>query len=319
MASLRSVPGPTPPPRATPTGPPGPGSAGPGSGDEHRGDVHTDPWQRDLLDLDAYLARIGCTGRLAADLPTLTALHRAHLTAIPFENVDLHLGRGISIDLADVQDKLVRRSRGGYCFEQGLLLAAVLERLGFTVERVLARTGDPAVHPRPRSHLVLKVHLDGAVWLADPGFGPGLLEPVPLADGGVHRQGPWRFRVRRGDDGGWRLQEWLADHWETHYTMPDEVTYAVDIADANHARSTSPWSPFVRRIIVIRKDDESIRRLLGREYEIVHPDGSRQVRVVPDSELTGLLAELGVRLTPAESAALVATPPPAGAAPSVTR
>ena len=270
----------------------------------------TDPWQRRLLDLDAYLHRIGHTGGLSADPTTLTTLHRAHLAAIPFENLDLHLGRAVSLDLGDVQDKLVRRSRGGYCFEHGLLLAAVLERLGFTVERALTRTGDPAVAPRPRSHLALRVHLDDTVWLVDAGFGSGLLEPVPLTDGVVHQQGQWRFRTRRGDDGAWRLQEWQAEHWETHYTMADEATYAIDIADANHVTSTSPRSPFVRWLMVIRKDDESMRRLIGREYEVIRPDGSKQVRLVPDAEFPGLLADLGLPLSLAESTALVATLPP---------
>ena len=109
----------------------------------------TDPWGVDRLDLDAYLARIGAR----PDDP-LAAIHRAHVAAIPFENLDVQLGVGVSVDLPDVQAKLVGAHRGGYCYEHGILLAAALERLGHTVERRLARIGDPAVLPRPRSHLV---------------------------------------------------------------------------------------------------------------------------------------------------------------------
>ena len=100
----------------------------------------TDPWGVDRLDLDAYLARIG-----ARPGDPLAAIHRAHLAAIPFENLDVQLGVGVSVDLPDVQRKLVDARRGGYCYEHGILLAAALERLGHTVERRLARIGDPAV------------------------------------------------------------------------------------------------------------------------------------------------------------------------------
>ena len=74
-----------------------------------------DEWTTDQLDLDAYLNRIGHTGPLTADAATLAALHRAHVAAIPFENLDVLLGRGISVALPDVQRKLVEARRGGYC------------------------------------------------------------------------------------------------------------------------------------------------------------------------------------------------------------
>lgn len=109
-----------------------------------------DQWQVDRLDLGAYLARLG----IATDAG-LAEVHRAHLAAIPFENLDVILGRGVSVDLADVAAKLVVGRRGGYCYEHGLLLGAALSRLGHDVERRLVRVGDPALDPRPRSHLVL--------------------------------------------------------------------------------------------------------------------------------------------------------------------
>ncbi|HEU4951204.1 MAG TPA: arylamine N-acetyltransferase, partial [Holophagaceae bacterium] len=91
------------------------------------------------LDLAAYFARIGFQGQAAADLRTLTALHEAHALAVPFENLAIQLGEGIRLDLDSLQDKLVRRRRGGYCFEQNGLLLAVLRELGFRVEAFEAR------------------------------------------------------------------------------------------------------------------------------------------------------------------------------------
>ena len=107
-----------------------------------------DEWDIGLLDLRAYLRRIGHDGAGAPGAATLAALHRAHLAAIPFENLDIPLGRGIAVDLESVQAKLVARRRGGYCYEHGLLFAAALERLGYPVDRFLARVGGDVVRPR---------------------------------------------------------------------------------------------------------------------------------------------------------------------------
>jgi arylamine N-acetyltransferase len=96
----------------------------------------TDDWSVGKLDLDAYLARIGYAGPAGPSEEALTALHRAHLAAIPFENLDILLGRDIRVDLESIQAKLVYARRGGYCYEHGQLFGAALERLGFSVDRL---------------------------------------------------------------------------------------------------------------------------------------------------------------------------------------
>jgi N-hydroxyarylamine O-acetyltransferase len=256
----------------------------------------TDPWGVDRLDLAAYLDRIG----VARHAP-LATIHRAHVAAIPFENLDVQLGVGVSVDLPDVQAKLVDAGRGGYCYEHGILLGAVLARLGFTVERRLARIGDPAVAPRPRSHLVLVV--DGR-WLADTGFGSGLLEPVPLVDGHVSHQGGWTFRTVRLDDGAWQLHELRGGAWQTHYTLPPETTYLPDVEVANFATSHRPTSRFVLQTVVMRKDDDRLRALIGRRLTVHTPDGQVEDRTVTADELGDVLRDLGVVLTADQVATL---------------
>src|SRR5438477_12188005 len=108
-------------------------------------------------DLDAYLRRFEYGGSLKPTYDVLAALHLAHATHIPFENLDILLGRPIHLDLDTLQAKLVHGCRGGYCFEQNVLFAAVLEQLGFAVHRLAARVRYRAQHVLPRTHMLLEV------------------------------------------------------------------------------------------------------------------------------------------------------------------
>ncbi|SCG37459.1 arylamine N-acetyltransferase family protein [Micromonospora humi] len=274
-------------------------------------------WPVDALDLDAYLRRVGHRGPVTPDGATLRALHRAHVAAITFENLDVMLGRGVEVDLPRVQDKLVRAGRGGYCYEHGVLFGAVLQRIGYRVDRLLARTGDPAESPRPRSHLVLRVDDGDRVWLADVGFGSGLLEPLPLVEDEPRRQGRWEYRLRHGLDGAWRLQERTTGDWVSLLTFTEEPQYPVDVEVANHNTATSPHSPFTRQRVVVRKDDESVRRLIDREYAREIPGHPARSRSLTDEEYADALAgEFGLALNPAEIRALLDSlpAPDAGAA-----
>ncbi|MHB1834608.1 MAG: arylamine N-acetyltransferase family protein [Solirubrobacteraceae bacterium] len=199
--------------------------------------------------LDAYLRRIGIGRR-----PSPAELHRAHVTSIPFENLDPHRGVPVSLELEALQDKLVDRGRGGYCFEQNLLLAWALRAIGTEVETLLARVrlGRPAGTPRPRTHLVLRVRAGGEVWLADAGFGGGtLLEPIPFEPGGVYVQSGWQFRIVR--DGAEHVLEIGDDSGFTElYGFTLEPVPHVDIEVSNWFTSSHPRSPFVTGLNVTR-------------------------------------------------------------------
>ncbi len=193
----------------------------------------TDEWEIDRLDLDAYLRRIGYHRPVTPTAPTLAALHRAHIAAIPFENLDVVLGRGVSVDLPSVQAKLVRQRRGGYCYEHGVLFAAVLERLGYTVDRLLARIGADKHRPRPRSHMTLHVRADDEQWLADVGFGAGLLEPLPWGDTGSRQQGGWTYQLIPDGPDRWQLHERTGPDWSVLYSFTAEPQHAADVEVAN--------------------------------------------------------------------------------------
>jgi N-hydroxyarylamine O-acetyltransferase len=259
----------------------------------------TNEWDVDRLDLDAYLRRVGHDGPLEPTAATLAALHRAHIAAIPFENLDIVLGRGISVDLDDVQRKLVARRRGGYCYEHGLLLAAALERLGYGVERLLARVGGGRDRPRARTHMVLRVRIGDDVWLADTGFGSGLLNPLPFdGDGSEHRQGGWAFRLVAVDPHEWELQERRDGEWQTRYGFDDGRQHPADVVVANHFTSTFARSPFVGRTVVVRKDEHELRELIGPTLTTTRPDGSTDQRQIETEDLAPTLEELGLPLEP---------------------
>src|SRR6187431_2789550 len=147
------------------------------------------------FDLDAYLARIGLggpgsttvrgSGSLDPDRDAIAALLRAHMAAIPFENLDVLLGRGVRVDLESVAAKLVTARRGGYCFEHGTLFQAALQALGVEATAHAARV--LLVAPKaeaPRTHMFLTIVDGGTTWVLDPGFGgPGPIVPVPLVEG----------------------------------------------------------------------------------------------------------------------------------------
>lgn len=239
--------------------------------------------------LDAYLARIGLSGR-----PGIAAIHRAHATTIPFENLDPHRGLPVSLAPDDLVDKLVTRRRGGYCFEQNLLLAAALTELGATVEPMLARVRAGAAPGvlRPRTHLVLRV--DGE-WQADVGFGRGtLLEPIPFGPDGEFDRDGWRFRIVE-DGGDHVLQASTGREWFDQYAVIPEPVPSIDIEVSNWFTSTRPDSPFVTGLVAARyESDAKLVFLSDWSGELVLTEatpGATTSRPVGRSEVSSLLSE----------------------------
>jgi N-hydroxyarylamine O-acetyltransferase len=221
------------------------------------------------IDLRSYLSRIAYGGPLEPTLRVLQALHEAHVTHIPFENLDLMLGRPIRVDLGSIQDKLVRGKRGGYCFEQNTLFAAVLRDIGFEVDVFLARVRRGATRVLPRTHMVLQVHVGGERWLADVGFGAdGLLRPAPLDPLGEVQSLPWVHRIVPEEPGLRVMQSLVDDAWMDLYAFTLEPQYEVDVEMSNHFVSTWPESRFVQTLTAQRVSKEARHVLRNRELTI---------------------------------------------------
>jgi N-hydroxyarylamine O-acetyltransferase len=241
------------------------------------------------IDLDAYFRRIEYTGDRQANVKTLTDLHLAHATHIPFENLDVMLKRSIPIDLESIQAKLVLGRRGGYCFEQNFLFAAVLDQLGFPVTLLAARVRLGAHRLLPRTHVLLAVDVEGDRWLADLGFGSfGLLVPVPLLVA-EYQQFAWGYRVARESE-LWVLQALIGGTWQDLYVFTLEPQHPVDFVPPNYYVSTHPDSRFVQTLTVQRVTPASRSVLKNTALVTTTPAGETRRTIRSSAELLDVLA-----------------------------
>jgi N-hydroxyarylamine O-acetyltransferase len=278
------------------------------------GDVDDD-WSVGKLDLAAYLRRIDYQGPSEPSAATLTALYRAHLAAVRFENFDVFLKGKVSVDLESIQEKIVFQGRGGYCYEQAQLFGAVLERLGFGVERLLARVGPDGGPARPRTHLTLRVQAEQNVWLADPGFGSSPPAPLSLRryrSGGPQEVDGWIYDITPDEENGqevWKLREYQAGTWVTLHRWDYSKVQPVDVVLSNHYTSTYPDSWFTWQPILVKRDPDAIHSILGRTYTVTKAGYEKTRAELTDKEFAvALTGDFALRLTSDELDAMVKAP-----------
>ena len=218
-------------------------------------------------------------------------IHRAQAFAIPFENLDIHWGRPIRIDSESVFNKLVRSSRGGYCYELNGLLSMALRSMGFEVRTMAARnirSGEPY---RQKSHQLLEVMLNGRPWIADLGFGGmGLIEAAPFEIGTEFEQGIDRFRFVEDPQFGYALQTWFDGAWVGLYGFTLETYYRLDFEMMNYFNSNHPESTFLQRRMAALPSAEGRTTLAGNELRIRTRAGVQCIEV-PEGETPKVLWE----------------------------
>lgn len=244
------------------------------------------------LDLSAYFERIQWNGGTDLTLATLTGLLIAHTARIPFEGLDVLLGRPVRLDLDSIQNKLVRARRGGYCFEHATLFAAVLEAIGFQPVRHAARV--VMFEPRneaSRTHMFLTVPVDGARFIVDPGFGPfGSRIPVPLVErDNPHDEQATHWMVR--EDNLWALRFRRNDQPVTGWVTTLESENTVDFEIANHWIATHPNSLFMNWIILSTVTPEGRVNVMNRDVTILREQQETSLQLADRSALRALLVE----------------------------
>ena len=202
----------------------------------------------------AYLDRIGYTGNTAATRETLGAVQACHIQHVPYENLDLLAGVLLSLDEADLFDKIVMRRRGGFCFELNAALGQLLRRLGFTVTDCFARYLMGADEIPMRRHHVLMVHLDGEKWLCDAGVGnEAPRQPLLLREGEAQTDGMSCYRFERDEYLGWVLCQKHGEEWRRQYAFTEERQIPADFAAASFYCERHPDSIFNKaRMIAIK-------------------------------------------------------------------
>jgi N-hydroxyarylamine O-acetyltransferase len=244
-----------------------------------------------------YLQKLCLSGEIRPNLQGLKTLQRAQLFNIPFENFDIQLGRGIDLDPAPLYEKLVRRPRGGYCFELNGLLLMALRDFGFEVRPLLARVHLTGV-PSGRGHQVSLVELDGRKWIADAGFGkdtpPG---PLALQIGEVQELGGQSFRLADGGRFGTMLQKLEENQWRNLYSFDMEYVFEADIAYGNHYTSTSPNSFFTTSRLAAKPFEDGWAVLFNYRLTLIR-NGREQVIDLPDGPgyLDALKTHFGIEL-----------------------
>lgn len=226
------------------------------------------------MKLENYLKRIEWKGRVNADLQTLKELHYHHATHIPFENLDIQLGRNISLEPEALERKIVENGRGGYCFEQNTLLQAVLQEIGFDVIACEARVRMGKTFSTPRTHMLLIVNTEGKEYLADVGFGgDGLFYPLELNEN-EQKQFLWKYRIMKEESNLFVLQTRTSGEWLDLYAFVPEKREPVDFELANWYTSTHPKSWFVQGLTAQLPTPEARYILRNRTFIIDY--GTRQ-------------------------------------------
>jgi N-hydroxyarylamine O-acetyltransferase len=253
----------------------------------------------DTIDLDAYFARIGYDGDRRPTLETLRALQLRHTQAIAFENLDPLLRRPVRLDAESLQRKIVREGRGGYCFEHNVLLGHALRTVGFRVAGLGGRVlwyDEAAV--TARTHMLLRVDLDGAIYIADAGFGvqtptaPLRLEP-DAAQATPHEP----YRLARRDD-GFAMQVQIGDAWRSLYRFGPEEQLLPDYEIVNWYLSNHPESRFVTALMAARPAPGRRYTLRDNEFTVRDLNGGVERRLLASpAELRAVLAgPLGLTL-----------------------
>jgi N-hydroxyarylamine O-acetyltransferase len=244
----------------------------------------------------AYLDRVGVAAPAVSDAASLRALHLAHQVTVPFENLSIHLAEPISLEESDLADKIVRRRRGGFCYELNGVFALLLEALGARVSRVAARVyGEAGLSP-PFDHLALVVRpADGSgPWLADVGFGSHSDYPL-LLDARDDQDDPaGRFRLADADAGDIDV---LKDGRPQYRLETRERTLA-DCVPTCWWQQTSPRSHFTRSTICSRRTPDGRVSISGRTL-IQTRDGTRTEQQIDtdDALLAAYRDHFGILLT----------------------
>ncbi len=237
----------------------------------------TDPRSLEGGRIPSYLHRIGYAGSLEPEAATLRSLHEHHMLAVPFENLDIHLGQRIECDTGRFFEKIVIRRRGGFCYELNGLFGELLRLLGFEVTLLSGRVHNESGGYGPEfDHMALLVTAGGERWLADVGFGDSFLRPLRLDTDASQPDPAGNFRLH-SDETEWTMLR--DDREEYRFTLTPRTLQ--EFEPMCHYQQTSPDSVFTRKRVCSRATANG-RITVTASKVIVTEDGVRTETDLPD-------------------------------------
>ena len=203
------------------------------------------------MEIGKYLERIKYSGALEPDLHVLKNLQKQHLLHIPFENLDIHYQTPIKLNIDQIYDKIIRKNRGGFCYELNGLFYELLIALGFKAKRVSARVYQKEnVYSPDFDHLTLLVKLGNSEYLTDVGFGEFILEPLELQMGKVQNDKRGTFFIDTYKDGYLRVNK-LENETATPEIIFKNVGQELEaFAEMCEYHQTNPNSHFMQQRLI---------------------------------------------------------------------
>lgn len=247
-----------------------------------------------MLDLNAYFARIDYHGSASPTLDTLHQLQRAHLYAVPFENLDIHIPRPIKLDEASLVEKIINEQRGGFCFEQNGFFARVLRQIGFDVTLLEANVynAERDTFGLSLGHMTLMVQLEER-YLVDVGFGSAFIEPLRLDDPQVQQQDVGQFRIEHDGERGFYYEKiGNSEQLSLAYRFFLQPHQMSDYEDACHYMQTSPQTHFTQKRICSKATPEGRITLSEDKFITTTLSGERHEETIADeAEFHAILLE----------------------------
>jgi len=229
-----------------------------------------------------YLKRINIQLELNDKKSTLVALHKAHMMAVPFENIDIHLGNKIRLSLPLLFEKIVMKNRGGFCYELNYLFAALLSSCGFKVNLLSAKVFDGDTLGREFDHLLLSVECEGVLWVCDVGFGDSFISPLMLDNEPVEQLG-YLYKVTQQDEKYVLFRKKSDGEWMRQYLFSLTAQRIENFTQMCEFQQTSSDSTFTKKS-VCSVATESGRLTLSNGKFIETSNGTRSEKLITSSK-----------------------------------
>ena len=251
------------------------------------------------LDVEAYMTRIGSVREYRPSLRFLRQLHRNHLLHIPFENLDIHIGNQIILDVDQIFEKVIRQKRGGFCYELNGLFYHLLVELGFQAKLLSARVIGDDGQPGPEfEHLMIMVYLDDKQWLVDVGYGSSFINPKEFAPGLVQMDFNRFFRINERPEGDFVLQRSNDSiTFKDEYVFTKKTRQFVEFIGMCQYHQTSPKSKFTQKKVITQATKDGRITLTDKKFIVTRMGKKEETPILNNDEfLVKVREQFGVRL-----------------------